>query len=72
MSFQLIRQYHTKVAKIIQYSGSHNESAPGDPTVRAKFNAYRFLDYKETVIDLLQRVRTVSVETMQIIGEMKA
>jgi hypothetical protein len=31
MSIQLIRQYHTKVAKIIQYSGSHNESALRKP-----------------------------------------
>ncbi|MBE7471163.1 MAG: DUF559 domain-containing protein [Anaerolineales bacterium] len=49
----------------------YKESAPGDPTIRAKFNTYRFLDYKESVIDLLQRVCTVSVETMQIVGEMK-
>jgi hypothetical protein len=27
MSIQLIRQYHTRVAKIIKYSGTHNESA---------------------------------------------
>jgi hypothetical protein len=31
MSIQLIRQYHTKVARIIQYGGSHNESALRKP-----------------------------------------
>jgi len=31
---------------------------------------YRFAEYKESVIDLLQRVCTVSVETMKIIQEM--
>ncbi|WP_293060786.1 hypothetical protein [Okeania sp. SIO2B3] len=30
-------------------------------------NTYSFADYKETVIDLLQKVCTVSVETMKII-----
>jgi predicted helicase len=45
---------------------------PRDPTIRDKFNTYRFIDYKESVIDLLQRVCTVSVETMQIVEEMKA
>ena len=35
-----------------------------------KFSTYRFADYKDTVIDLLQRVCTVSVETVGIVGEM--
>ncbi|MDM8568002.1 hypothetical protein QUF50_00510 [Thiotrichales bacterium HSG1] len=33
-------------------------------------STYRFADYKEQVIELLQRVCTVSVETMEIVGEM--
>jgi hypothetical protein len=41
-----------------------------DPTIREKFNTYRFADYKEQVIDLLHRVCTVSVETMKIIRQM--
>jgi predicted helicase len=41
-------------------------------TIRNKFNSYRFIDYKESVIDLLQRVCTVSVKTMKIVEEMKA
>jgi predicted helicase len=39
-----------------------------DPTVAAKFNTYHFADHKEKVIDLLQRVCTVSVETMKIVN----
>ena len=48
----------------------YKEKTPKDPTIREKFNAYRFSDYKEPVIELLRRVCTVSVETMRIVGEM--
>ncbi len=48
----------------------YKESAPRDPTIREKFNTYRFADYKEQVIDLLRRVTTVSVETQHIIAQM--
>jgi predicted helicase len=48
----------------------HKEREPSDPTIRQEFNAYRFADYKAQVIDLLQRVCTVSVETMKIVDEM--
>jgi len=48
----------------------YKEKTPRDPTIAAKFNTYRFADYKLQVIELLQRVCTVSVETMKIIGEM--
>jgi predicted helicase len=41
------------------------------PTVREKFNTYRFADYKEKVIDLLMRVTTVSVRTVAIIESMR-
>ena len=40
------------------------------PTIAEKFNTYRFADYKEQVIDLLQRVCTVSVETVEIVRNM--
>jgi predicted helicase len=43
-----------------------------DPTIRAKFNTYRFADHKEKVIDLLLRVTRVSVETMEIVEAMKS
>ncbi len=49
----------------------YKETKPKDPTIAAKFNTYRFADYKEQVIDLLQRVCSVSVETMRIIREME-
>ena len=42
-----------------------------DPTIREKFNTYRFADHKEHVIDLLKRVTRVSVETMKIVEAMR-
>ena len=48
----------------------YQETAPRDPTIRDQFNAYRFADYKESVIDLLCRVTRVSVETMRILHAM--
>ncbi|PPD42892.1 MAG: DNA methyltransferase [Methylocystis sp.] len=50
----------------------YREKTPKDPTIREKFNTYRFRDYKEKVADLLARVTTVSVETMKIVEAMKA
>ncbi|WP_241691170.1 IS481 family transposase [Roseovarius sp. A46] len=44
----------------------YKEKTPRDPTIREKFNTYRFADYKEEVIDLIMRVTRVSVETMAI------
>lgn len=49
----------------------YKESKPKDPTIREKFDTYRFADYKEKVIDLLARITTVSLETQKIIGEMR-
>lgn len=49
----------------------YKESKPKDPTIREKFNTYRFADYKEKVADLLARVTTVSVRTMDIVESMK-
>ncbi len=45
----------------------YKERKPRDPTIAEKFNTYRFSDHKERVIDLLQRVCTVSVKTMEIV-----
>jgi predicted helicase len=50
----------------------YKEKKPKDKTIAEKFHTYRFADYKETVIDLLARVCTVSVETIKIIEAMKA
>ena len=50
----------------------HKEKTPRDPTIREKFNTYRFADYKESCIELLGRVVTVSVETVTITEAMKS
>ena len=50
----------------------HKEKKPKDPTIRDKFDTYRFADYKEKVADLLARVTTVSVETVQITQNMQS
>ncbi len=49
----------------------YKEKTPRDPTIREKFNTYRFADYKEQVVDLLKRVTRVSVETMAIVEAMR-
>ena len=49
----------------------YKESKPRDPTIREKFDTYRFADYKDKVIDLLMRVTRVSVETQGIVEAMK-
>jgi predicted helicase len=49
----------------------YKEKKPKDPTIREKFDTYRFADYKEKVVDLLARVTTVSVQTMEIVQAMK-
>ena len=48
----------------------YKERKPRDPTIREKFNTYRFSDHKERVIDLLRRVCAVSVATMEIVDGM--
>jgi predicted helicase len=50
----------------------YKEKKPKDPTIREKFDTYRFADYKEKVVDLLMRVTTVSLETERITQAMKA
>ena len=41
-------------------------------TIAAKFNTYRFADYKESMIALLARVVRVSVETVAITEAMRS
>ena len=48
----------------------YKERKPRDPTIRERFNTYRFADHKEKVIDLLRRVCAVSVATMDIVDDM--
>ena len=50
----------------------YKEKKPKDATIAEHFNNYRFADYKEQVIELLQRVCTVSVKTMEIIKKMNS
>ncbi len=50
----------------------YKEKKPKDPTIRAKFDTYRFADYKEKVIDLLMRVTAVSVATVEISRAMRS
>ena len=48
----------------------YKEKKPRDPTIRERFNTYRFADHKERVIELLRRVCTVSVKTMDVVDDM--
>ena len=48
----------------------YKERKPRDPTIAERFNTHRFADYKEQVIDLLHRVCTVSVKTMEVMDRM--
>jgi predicted helicase len=49
----------------------YKEKRPKDPTIRARFDTYRFADYKEEVIELLSRVTAVSLATVRITTEMR-
>ncbi len=44
----------------------HKEKTPRDPTIRADFNTFRFGDHKEAMINLIAKVVTVSLETLEI------
>ena len=48
----------------------YKERKPRDPTIRERFNTYRFADHKEHVIDLLGRVCAVSAFTTTIVEEL--
>ena len=50
----------------------HKEKKPKDPTIRERFDTYRFADHKEQAVDLLRRVTTVSVQTVALVQAMKA
>ena len=49
----------------------YKEKKPKDPTIRQRFDTYRFADYKDKVIDLLAGVTTVSVKTTEIVEAMR-
>ena len=48
----------------------YKERKPRDPTIRQRFDTYRFADHKERVIDLLGRVCAVSVDTVRIVADL--
>ena len=48
----------------------YSEKAPRDPTIREHFNTYRAADYDEKIVDLVERVVTVSLRTNQIVDEL--
>jgi len=48
----------------------YKEKKIKDPTVREKFNTYRFADHKEQAIALLKKVCHISLETVQITDAM--
>jgi len=49
----------------------YKEKTPKDPTVSKDFNKYQLEDYKDYVIDLIEKLVTVSIETVRIIEEME-
>jgi predicted helicase len=49
----------------------YKEKKPKDPTIRAKFDTYRFADHKDKVLALLARVTRVSVETVRIVETLR-
>ena len=50
----------------------YKEKKVKDPTIRERFNTYRFADHKEQVIDLLGRVCAVSAFTATIVNDLGA
>jgi len=48
----------------------YKEKRPKDPTIRERFDTYRFANHKEAAIDLLMRVTRVSIDTMRIVNAM--
>lgn len=49
----------------------YKESKPKDTTIAKKFNNYCFKDYKEEVIDLIKKICTVSIRTMEVVNAMQ-
>ena len=81
MSQLLINEYLNELATLKRASGAnreswvldqHKEKTPRAPTVREKFNTYRFADHQEAVVDMLARVVTVSIQIVAITDAMAA
>ncbi len=85
MSEIAINEYLRELDKIKRRGGTGNEGCISiashkllaiyatrkESTIARFFNTYRFADYKDKVIDLLKRVCTVSVKTMEIVEMMR-
>ena len=50
----------------------YKERKPRDPTIRQRFDTFRFANHKERVINLLGRVCAVSVDTVRIVTDLAA
>ena len=48
----------------------YKEKTPKDPTIKEKFNTYRFIDHKEQVIELLGKVCQISLKTVELIQQL--
>lgn len=51
-------------------AGSRGGDPAGERSIRQKINTFRFAEYMEKLVDLLRRVTTVSVGTMEVVMEM--
>jgi len=57
--------------KETNYSEKVLETYPDKKTLHENFNKYKFADFKDNVIDLLKRLTTVSLQTVEIMNDMK-
>lgn len=48
----------------------YKEKTPKDPTIKEKFNTYRFIDHKEQVIELLEKVCQISIQAVDLIQKL--
>jgi predicted helicase len=62
----VLNQFHETT-----YSKKTIDNYPDKKTLHENFNKYKFSDYKDHVIDLLKRLTTVSIKTVEIMKEMK-
>ena len=64
-------EYHLGSRSALEWVlDQYKERKPRDPTIRERFNTYRFADHKERVVDLLGRVCAVSAFTTTIVNEL--
>ncbi len=61
----ILNQYKEK-----EYSKNVLKKYPDKQILNDNFNNYKFVDYKTQVIDLIGKITTVSIETMEIIKQM--